>query len=67
MRAVGELDKMEDTENQKLRDHLPGDLSSLQQGNNNSKWVSNEVRTEGEPTDQRLERLVAKQNQQPAC
>jgi hypothetical protein len=30
MRASIELSKVEDTENWKLRDHLPGGLSSLQ-------------------------------------
>lgn len=45
MGAIVELDKVEDNENWKLRDHWPGDLSSLHYDNNNSKWVSNEVRT----------------------
>lgn len=45
MRDAVELDKVGYDENWKSRDHLPGDLCSLQEDDNNSKWGSNEVRT----------------------
>lgn len=45
MRAIVELDKVEDDKDWKLRGYLPGDPSPLQWDNNNKKWVGNEVRT----------------------